>query len=94
MATRVLTPDQCGHSIVLERAMEIYLDRDRIRGDMWRTRPPSHKIEMIREKLDRVERGLSLVDETVVKNAVLDDATDIINFAVFLVREIEEGILG
>lgn len=97
MATEgIKTDDHTAHEHVLDRAMLIYIDRDELRGDLWRTRPIRHKLEMIREKHDRIQRGLYMLrirdsNDEAIKGAITDDALDIINFAAFVVRLIEEG---
>lgn len=86
------------HFAVLAEAQVIYVDRDFKRGDLWRTRPPSHKLEMAREKLDRAEYVYKLIpgspkfDEL---HAEFEDSLlDLINFAVFAIRQVREGQRG
>jgi hypothetical protein len=98
-----LTEDQEEQFRILLIALEIYLQRDKIRGDLWRTRPLSHKLEMIAEKHDRVMAGLDKLsqieqgqDDLAIEiiKAMVDDLLDIVNFAVFGVRLIKEKQLG
>lgn len=97
--------DHGEHFGVLVQSHNIYLDRDKFRGDLWRSRPPSHKLEMIREKHDRAKRALNRMvalfemDPALGANELLikeyeDSLLDIINFAVFAIREVREGQRG
>jgi|KBSMisStaDraftv2_1062788.scaffolds.fasta_scaffold61294_6 hypothetical protein len=89
--------DQKRHLEILMQSYEIYTDRDRMRGDMWRSRPIYHKFEMMREKTDRAEKALDRMDPAVVVEdeelvkEFIDSLLDNINFAVFAIRELEEG---
>jgi hypothetical protein len=78
------------HFAVLGEAQMIYVDRDAKRGDLWRTRPPSHKLEMIQEKLDRAEYALENEQIGEYEESLLD----LINFAVFAIRQVREGQRG
>lgn len=98
-----LTEDQEEHFKMLLAALQIYLQRDKIRGDLWRSRPLSHKMEMIAEKHDRVMAGLDRLSEVPLDDddlaieiirAMIDDLLDIVNFAVFGVRLIKEKKIG
>jgi hypothetical protein len=112
MEERELTPDQMEQMQVMMSAFHIYLNRDTIRGDMWRTRPPSHKLDMIDEKTERARRAIVLLAQqpTVfaseeeyspeaahradIVREINDCCWDIINFAVFAIREVREGNIG
>jgi hypothetical protein len=94
-----LTDEHQAHLNIMIEALRIYLNKDLVRGDLWRTRPPSHKLEMIQEKHDRAERALPAIngDELISQDAMdeyEDDLLDIINFAVFALRQVREGQRG
>ena len=93
-----LTGDEHAHLSVMEEAFFIYRERTGVRGQLWREFPPSDKIRMIKEKAARMNAAYTLVpDEEVTPERVAameDDALDIINFAVFFVRQIREGSRG
>lgn len=95
-------PDVEGHWHVLMQAQEIFQQKNILRGPMWREFPPSDKIRELRERVRRIEQAYSQVQKLhpdspstpSLKVAVIDDAIDIINYSVFLVRQLHEGATG
>jgi hypothetical protein len=84
------------HWRILQRAGNIYNDRSRVRGQMWRTMPPSDKIRELDERVKRIDfayRGHFNVPAD-IKAVIVEDALDVINYATFLIRQIEEGASG
>jgi len=78
------------------QAQDIFVDRNALRGDLWRKFPPSDKIRELRERVMRVER-LATIDWQVQEGreaAIADECLDIINYAVFLIRQTREGVAG
>jgi len=78
------------HAAVLERAMQLFRDKSQIRGQLWMEFPPSDKIRELNERMRRIEYAYSRGEY----DAVVEDALDVINFAAFLVKQIERGQSG
>lgn len=100
-----LSSEHFEHLITLMEAFDLYQEKDSVRGDLWRQFPPSDKIR----ELDERVRRLSWAYEQIKfmpppegpedpyrqhREAVLSDSIDIINFCVFLIRQIKEGARG
>lgn len=96
------TDDQMEHAAVLSEAMRIYMDRDAVRGDLWRNFPPTDKFKMIREKTDRAVSALARLGHPVkskhfidrLEHEIIDSMLDTINFAVFAIRQVRDGQRG
>jgi hypothetical protein len=98
--------DQVQHLGVLAEAMDIFIEKDALRGDMWRQYPPSDKIREIRERADRLtsantilarmaeENGDTHANGDLVEETLISDALDTINYAAFLIKQIREGARG
>jgi hypothetical protein len=94
------------HRAVLDEAMKIYVSKSQVRGQLWKTMPPSDKIRELGERVERLkeaylrrEEVLPVVQGSEFPQAALDhvlieDSLDIINFSVFLIRQIREGARG
>jgi hypothetical protein len=67
---------------------------------MWLEWPPSDKIRELRERVMRIEAAYShrerVLDMThdALDSAIVEDAIDVINYAAFLVKQIERGMSG
>lgn len=86
--------DQQGHLSVLDGAYLVYIEKDAQRGDMWRQFPVEDKIRELRERVTRLE---ALSDRSEIKietkhQLMIDEGVDIINYAVFMIRQLQEGI--
>jgi len=93
------------HARVLNRAHQIFLDKSVLRGQMWIEFPPSDKIRELRERVRRLTEGYQLIrfeDTTpgpedpnhAIRDAVIEDALDTINYAAFLIKQLERGQRG
>jgi hypothetical protein len=93
------------HARVLNRAHQIFLDKSPIRGQMWLEFPPSDKIRELRERVTRLENGYPQIiseDTTLsiqepngfMREVLIEDALDIINYAAFFIKQIERGQRG
>ena len=97
---------QVEHFRVLERANRIYVEKSQIRGQMWLEWPPSDKIRELRERVMRIEsayweRSRLIPPEPGPESphidlqlAIVEDALDMINYAAFLIKQLERGMSG
>lgn len=83
--------DAVQHMAVLIEAHTLFLNRSMTRGDMWRSFPPSDKIRELRERVGRIETARNYGDPEVVAKTIREDAVDLINYATFLIKQIDEG---
>lgn len=86
--------DQEGHLAVLDAAFLLYIEKDGQRGDMWRQFPVGDKIRELRERVTRLE---ALADRSEVKidvkhTLMIEEGLDVINYAVFMIRQLQEGM--
>lgn len=86
--------DHQGHLTVLDGAYLVYIEKDGQRGDMWRQFPVEDKIRELRERVTRLEaiqerEGL-LIDTK--HTLLINEGVDIINYAVFMIRQLQEGM--
>jgi hypothetical protein len=91
---------------ILVAANKIFLDRSKVRGQMWLEWPPSDKIRELRERVMRIESAYLQREETMpvvvgperphaaYENAIIEDALDVINYAAFLIKQIRRGHRG
>jgi hypothetical protein len=93
------------HRRVLDEAMTIFVQRSKVRGQMWLDFPPSDKLREIRERLHRMENLYQQVrfeDTTpgpehpydTELNVLAEDAIDLINYATFFVKQLRRGQRG
>jgi hypothetical protein len=88
------------HRRVLDRANQIFIDKSHVRGQMWLEFPPSDKIRELRERVTRIEHAYDTneegpaPDDTIWIAAIVEDALDTINYAVFLIKQLERGQRG
>jgi hypothetical protein len=93
------------HRRVLDEAMTIFVQRSKVRGQMWIDFPPSDKLREIRERLHRMENLYQQVrfEDTmpgpehpydVELNVLAEDAIDLINYAAFFVKQLRRGQRG
>lgn len=88
----VSDPDEAQHLRVLLEAMELFKGRSAMRGDMWRRFPASDKIRELRERVSRIEVARNFQrDPETTRRTIREDAVDIINYAAFLIKQIDEG---
>lgn len=93
--------DATQHLDVLMEAHRLFLDRSQVRGDMWRQFPPSDKVRELRERITRVESAFPMMQMELVQpqnssiaGIIRADALDIINYAAFLIKQLDEGARG
>jgi hypothetical protein len=79
------------HLQVLADAFTIYLERNESYKDNWRKMGWKGAIVRIKERADRLWDNLWDKPDAEIKPKDLDDAIDLINFAVFLVRGAGKG---
>lgn len=94
MKTRPHTADELQHLTVLMEALELFIERSTTRGNMWRQFPVSDKIRELRERVVRLENlqnVVSTIGRERVAPGMRNDLIDIINYAVFAVKQIDEG---
>lgn len=90
--------DESQHLLVLLEAYNLYREKTTMRGDLWRQFPPSDKVRELRERVSRMEttqNSMYLVDrmEAGVRE-LRADAIDVINYAAFLIKQLDEGARG
>lgn len=68
----------------------------KVRGQMWLEFPPSDKIRELVERARRLEHAYVAYEEgdESVAAIVINDALDIINYAAFLIKQVERGMHG
>lgn len=98
-----LSTDDKDHISVLMESFRLFREKNAVRGDLWKQFPPSDKIRELRERVLRIEtaarimngaQGDLIVQRELAAEAIVEDALDIINFAVFLIRQVREGECG
>jgi len=84
----------------------IYLNKSKVRGQMWLEWPPSDKIRELEERVMRIRMAYherQMVMPVVVgpesphaayDRAIVEDALDMINYAAFLIKQIRRGHNG
>lgn len=72
---------------VLLNALNIFQERNRIRGDLWAENSIQDHLRMVDEKLRRIKYNLNGIEEPLDLDVLVDDALDAINFLVFAIRE-------
>jgi hypothetical protein len=85
------------HARVLNRAHRIFIDKSKLRGQMWMEFPPSDKIRELRERVTRLENGYQRIrwtEDDIMKAALIEDALDMINYAAFFIKQLERGQNG
>lgn len=73
---------------ILMQAMSIFQDRERTRQEVWKEYGPADKAMHIRSKAARIAKITELDD--VDNRDGVDEALDLINYAAFYVRQVEE----
>jgi len=86
-----LTDFEKEHRAVLDRANSIYMGKSMVRGQMWLEFPPSDKIRELRERVTRLEHAYA---NGATIDVMVEDALDMINYAAFLVKQLERGMRG
>jgi hypothetical protein len=92
------TPENRQHLGTLQRALAIYNQRGRTRGELWRDFGVEDKLHHIDHKAARVRGAAKLLldpaqpadlrGEALIE--LVDDAVDLINYTVFLIIQAEE----
>lgn len=88
------SPDEAQHLEVLINAYQLFCDRSQVRGDMWRMFPAEDKIRELRERVSRIEVARNFRQASSAefrRGTIRSDAVDIINYATFLIKQIDEG---
>ena len=79
------------HEAVLARANSLFVEKSKVRGQMWLEFPPSDKIRELRERIMRIEHAYA---NGAPIDIMVEDSIDIINYAAFLVKQLERGQRG
>ena len=77
---------------VIERAFAIHIDRESVRGPLWKDYPAEDQMFQIMVKQDRVKRTIDLAPLTLSEKVVdetVGELLDIINYAYFAIRKLE-----
>lgn len=92
------------HNGVLGEAMKVYVQKSRTRGQMWMDFPPSDKIRELKERVRRLETGYQHIRflsgepgpdlDVEVRDILIEDAIDTINYATFFVKQLRRGQRG
>lgn len=85
------------HSSVLNEADLIFIKMSEIRGQMWLDYPPSDKLRELRERIDRLDHAYKFYEESGnlgAREALIEDAIDMINFSAFFVKQIRRDMHG
>lgn len=93
------------HSWVLDRAQRIFVAKSQLRGQMWADFPPSDKIRELKERVARLENGYQQIrfEDTTpgpedpfrhIRESLIEDALDAINYAAFFIKQLERGQRG
>src|SRR5262245_15710455 len=80
-------PPGLEHEMVLNEALNIFIDRNAKRADAWRDAGYKGNLVEMRKKLDR----LWAVWEGPIESKDIDEALDLINAAVFYIRCVRDG---
>lgn len=73
---------------VLLEAMDIFVARNDVRGDLWRKGTPEKMLFNIQSKAERLEHAL---ENGIPLSGVIEECPDIINYAAFIVRLFKES---
>ena len=94
------------HRAVLDEALQIHIEKSQVRGQLWLTMPPSDKIRELDERVNRIQVAYAAREQVIppeqgpefpqapFERAIIEDALDILNYAVFLIRQIRAGEHG
>lgn len=76
---------------VFNQALVIYEERSDLRGEVWAEFGPEDALMHCESKVARIKAGLSLIEgpnADRVREAVIDDVLDLVNYAGFLHRHL------
>ena len=88
---------------ILGEAFQIHLDKERIRKALWKDYPAEDQSNQIKVKIDRIIRSLERLRQqeadsgplsSALRDNILEELYDIINYSVFAARLVEPGDLG
>lgn len=90
---RYMTKDEMQHLEVLEEAQALFAERSEVRGDLWRQFPISDKVRELRERVSRMESILNVkkMRPDVARAELRKEALDHINYAAFIIKQLDEG---
>jgi hypothetical protein len=98
IAGTTMTEDQLPHAMILIEAIKIYLEKDPVRGSMWRDFGAEDKVRELIERSRRIEVALGHMDSSLpghdkhMCEVMIEDALDLINYSVFFIRQLREDI--
>lgn len=87
--------DVAGYFEVIFAAFEVHVERERIRKGLWKEYGPGDQLHNVRTKADRIRRSLEQMgdkpydDEAGLRDNVIEEGYDIINYDVFMVRQVK-----
>jgi hypothetical protein len=88
------------HAQVLNEADLIYTQKSTVRGQMWLDYPPSDKLRELRERIDRLDHAYKVYGDGTnptgedIREEMVSDAIDMINFAAFFIKQLRRGMHG
>lgn len=86
----ILSKSARQHANTLNDSLEIFIERNGIRKDLWARYGAEAHLAMAREKMLRVE--INLEDGAPNIDVAIDDALDCINFMAFVVRRLRGDV--
>jgi len=95
--------DQLNYAAVLNGALNIHLDREKVRHGLWKEYPAKDQAQQVKIKADRVMHTLELIEKKrsvelsqqedplnrSLEDATIEELYDIINYSVFAVRKLK-----
>lgn len=92
VSTGVISFDDANaYAVEIMEAFNVHVDREQKRDGLWKQFSARDQAQQIKSKIDRIIRALELAEEgriehDAVLESVLEEADDIINYAVFTKR--------
>src|SRR4051812_25341467 len=75
---------------VFLRALDIYVQRSEVRGELWKEFDLRDKVHHMRNKMARIGQFIDISPEgTEIPAEIIDEALDLINYTAFFIRQAE-----
>jgi len=88
--------DFADYAEVIDRALEIHIEKEKIRHGLWKKYEAEAQTRQIKIKADRIEHTLELVakqgDDVALIKSTIEELLDVINYSVFAVRQLGERL--
>lgn len=91
----ISSDDAKAYADVIESAISVHLNREAIRKGLWKRYPARDQCNQIKVKIDRILHSLDQIaavaerNDEILKQNILEELDDIINYAVFAARQIK-----